>query len=388
LQGKRHLGVHSPFFTDALMDLVESGAVTNRRKETYRGKSLASYALGTPALMRWLDHNPLVEFQGIQKVYDPAQIGRNPGVVAVVAARAFDLAGRIALQIGKGNVAAGPAEVLDVARGAELSHGGRILFALTSRNRQGQPNIHVSLEGRPNLFAYHESVDRVVTEYGVANLKGCTLRERAQALIDIAHPDDRRQLVEEARDRRILYPDQVCLPPARMPFADGTTRRQVFKGAIEVLFRPIRPSDEEQMRRLFYRFSDEAIYARYFGHIQSMPHDRLQHYVNVDWTQTMSMVGVIEEKGVTKLIAEARYITEGDSGRAEVVFVVDERYQGLGIAGHLLGLLKQIAVDKGLRGFDAEVLMTNSAMMRVFKKSGIALHCQLENGTYHVQMDF
>ncbi|UCF90567.1 MAG: GNAT family N-acetyltransferase, partial [Desulfobacterales bacterium] len=195
LQIRRHLGVHSPFFTDALMDLVQSGAVTNRRKETYRGKSLASYAIGTPELMQWLDQNPLVEFQGIDKVFNPSQIGRNPRFVAVLPARRVDLSGRVALHIGKGNVATGPAEVLDFISGAEISPGGLTLFALPSRNREGKPNIRVSVEDFPNQFRRRESVDLVVTEYGAANLKGLTLRERAQALIDIAHPDDRSRLI-------------------------------------------------------------------------------------------------------------------------------------------------------------------------------------------------
>jgi GNAT superfamily N-acetyltransferase len=362
--------------------------VTNRRKETYRGKSLVSYALGTPALMRWLDQNPLVEFQGIQKVYDPAQIGRNPRFIAVVAARAIDLSGRIALQIGKGNVATGPAEVLDFVRGAELSAGGRILFALPSRNRRGQPNIYPSLKGWPNLFAFYESVDKVATEHGIASLRGLSLRERAQALIDIAHPDDRGPLVEKAKARKIIYADQVYLQGSGLLFPTGISRRQTFKGGIEVLFRPIRPSDEEPMRRLFYRFSGEAIYARYFGHVQSMPHAQMQHYVNVDWGQTMSIVGEVEENAGRQIVAEARYIQEGPRPRAEVVFIVDERYQRLGIARYLLLMLKDIAVQRGLQGFDAEVLLTNSAMMRVFKTSGLAVRAQLECGTYHVEMVF
>jgi len=141
LMYKRHLGIHSPFFTDPLMDLMLSGAVTNRRKDTHRGKSLTSYALGTPKLMRWLDKNPLVEFQRIDKVFNPLIIGRNPKFVTVVATRKVDLYGRIGLYTGKGTVASGPAEVMDFISGAELSDGGRSIFALTSRDPKGLPNI-------------------------------------------------------------------------------------------------------------------------------------------------------------------------------------------------------------------------------------------------------
>jgi acyl-CoA hydrolase len=104
------------FFAGWAMDLVKSGAVSDSRKETYRGQSLVSYALGTKDLMQWLDQNPMVEFQGIDKVFDPAQIGRNPKFNAIIPARKIDLSGKIALQIGKGNIATGPGEVLDFFR--------------------------------------------------------------------------------------------------------------------------------------------------------------------------------------------------------------------------------------------------------------------------------
>ncbi|UCD82977.1 MAG: GNAT family N-acetyltransferase, partial [Desulfobacterales bacterium] len=121
LTNKRHLGIHSPIFTDPLMDLMEIGAVTNRRKETYRGKALTSYAFGTKKLLQWLDNNPLVEFQRVSRVFNPALIGSNPRFVTVAAARKVDLHGRIGLHTGKGNVASGPAEVMDFLNGAELS---------------------------------------------------------------------------------------------------------------------------------------------------------------------------------------------------------------------------------------------------------------------------
>ena len=192
---KRHLGIHSPFFTDAVMDLVKSGAVvTNRHKGIFKGKSLSSYALGTPELFNWLDRNPLVEFQGVEYVWDPVQIGRNRKFIAVIPARKVDLSGQVALHFGTMNVAAGPNEAMDVVNGAELSPGGKTIIGLPSRNRDGQANIRLSVQDLPNLFAMRESVDMVVTEYGVAVLSGRSVRERAQALIDIAHPEDRPNL--------------------------------------------------------------------------------------------------------------------------------------------------------------------------------------------------
>ena len=268
---KRHLGVHTPFFTDALMDLVKSGAVTNRNKEIFRGKSLTSYAFGTPELMAWLNRNPLIEFQGLDKVFDPAQIGRNPQFVGILPARKVDISGRIVLHIGKGNVTAGPGDVMDLLHGAEISNGGFSIFSLPSRNRKGEPNIRISVEKFPNQLNIRESVDMVVTEYGAACLNGRSVRERAQALIEIAHPDDRSRLIANAKADRILYPDQIFLEQSAHLYPSEITTKHTFKNNTEVRFRAIKPSDEEEMRRLFYRFSDEAVYYRYFSPIKTMP---------------------------------------------------------------------------------------------------------------------
>ena len=389
LRNKRHLGIHSPLFTDPLMDLMQSGAVTNRRKDTYRGQSLTSYALGTPKLMQWLDNNPLVEFQRIDKVFNPLIIGRNPKFVTVVAARKVDLYGRIGLYVGKGNVASGPAEVMDFLSGAELSEGGRSIFALTSRDPKGAPNILLSIADLPNQFSAFEAVGAIVTEYGVAFLQGRTIRERAQALIDIAHPDDRAGLVQKAKENRILYPDQIFLAESARLYPADIAETYTVRDDLKLRFRAIRPSDEEGMRHLFYRFSEETVYYRYFQTVRSMPHAKMQEYVNVDWNQVMSIVGLVGEEGKGRIIAEARYIKIPGNPFAEVVFVVDENYQRLGIATFLYRMLIHAAKERGVRGFVAEVLYSNiGGIMKVFKKGGLAIKARLEGGVYHLEIPF
>ena len=386
LINRRHLGIHSPFFTDPLMDLMRNGAVTNRRKETYRGKALTSYALGTPKLMKWLDNNPLVEFQRIGKVFNPVMIGQNPRFVMIVAARKVDLYGRIGLYTGKGNVASGPAEVMDFVAGAELSQGGRCIFALTSRDRNHSPNILLSISNLPNLFSAVESVGAVVTEYGVAYLEGRTIRERAQALIDIAHPDDRAGLVQGAKEKKILYRDQIFLAESARLYPVDISETFAVKGNLDIRFRAIKPSDEEGMRNLFYRFSDETVYYRYFQSVRSMPHAKIQEYVNVDWNQVTSIVGLIGEEGKGRIIAEGRFIIIPSSPFAEIVFVVDEAYQRLGIASFLYKMLVQLAKEKGIKGFIAEILFSNIGAMKVFRKGQLPVKARLEDGVYHLEI--
>jgi acyl-CoA hydrolase/GNAT superfamily N-acetyltransferase len=388
LTDKRHLGIHSPIFTDPLMELMIGGTATNRRKENFRGKALTSYALGTKELMAWLDNNPLVEFQRISRAFNPLIIGSNPRFVNVVAARKVDLSGRMGLASGKGNVAAGPAEVMDFLNGAELSDGGRSIFALTSRDSDGSPNVLLSIADLPNQFNAIESVGAVVTEYGIAYLAGRTLRERAQALIDIAHPDDRAALVEAAKEKKILYGDQIFLAQSAHLYPSDIRATQTIRDDLVIRYRPIRPSDEEGMRHLFYRFSDAAVYARYFHSISSMPNAKMQEYVNVDWNQVMSLVGLIGEEGKGRIIAEARYIRIPGNSFAEVVFVVDEEYQKMGIASFLYKMLIRLAKERGLKGFAAEVLASNRGMMKVFHKGDVPVKAHLEGGVYHLEIPF
>jgi acyl-CoA hydrolase/GNAT superfamily N-acetyltransferase len=388
LAGKRNLGIHSPIVTDAMMDLIRSGAVTNRYKANWRGKSVVSYAIGTPELLAWLDRNPLVEFQGVDKVFDPSEIGRNSRYVAVMPARKVDLSGRIALHIGKGNVAAEPAEIMDFFNGAELSDGGIRIFALPSRNRRGVGNIRLSIEEFPNQFGLSQSADMIITEYGVANLKGRTVRERALALIDVSHPEDRPGLIDLAKEKKVLFSDQIYLAECAFSYPSEISARETFREGLEVRFRAIKPSDEEGMRRLFYRFSDESVYSRYFTSVRTMPHSKMQEYVNVDCNKIVSIVGLIGEPPEEHIIAEARYAKHLDRPFADVAFVVDESYQGSGIATFLYKMLVRLGREAGLKGFTADVLASNKSMMNVFEKGGLPFQAKMEQGVFSLTIPF
>jgi acyl-CoA hydrolase/GNAT superfamily N-acetyltransferase len=390
LQKKKHLGIHSPFFTDSLMDVVKSGAVTNRHKGSYRGKSLVSYAFGTPELMNWLDRNPMVEFQGIDKTFNPLEIGQNPNFICVLPARKADLYGRIAFHTGKGNISAGPVEAADFLSGAELSPGGKTVFALPSRNLKNEPNIRLSLNGFPNHSSLRESIDMIITEYGIAAIASRTIRERAQALIEIAHPDDRQTLFQQAKKEKLLYEDQIFLNESTHLYPSEISTRHTFKNNTTIRFRAIKPSDEDEMRRLFYRFSDESVYYRYFSPIKTMPHAKMQEYVCIDYSKIMSIVGLIGDPGSGHIIAEARYVKEHlNSLEADVAFVVDEAYQGLGIATFIYKMLIRLAKERGIKTFTADVLSTNNSMMKVFERGEMPIKARMEGGIYHltIQLD-
>ncbi len=388
LSRKRDLSVHSIIMTDALMEVIKSGAVTNRNKRFFRNKSVVSYAQGTKELYRWLDRNPLVEFQGIDTVMDPRIMSMNEKYTKILPARRVDLSGIVALQVGRQNVTLDPGEVHSVFMGAALSPGGRTIFALPSRNYHNKPNIILSAKDYPNQFTNQESLDLIITEYGVASMRGRTQRERALALIDIAHPDDRWELVQQAKTANILYQDQMYLTESGHCYPDDIAHQHTFKNGLTVWFRAIKPSDEDDMRKLFYRFSDKAVYYRYFAPLKAMPHQQMQEYVNIDYINIMSIVGIILEAGAEHIIAEARYANLQDSSYADVAFVVDEKYIGVGIAKYMLDLLINTAKKRGIRGFKADVLTVNKPMLKVFESSRYPMHAIVKSGVYEVTIPF
>ena len=127
--------------------------------------------------------------------------------------------------------------------------------------------------------------------------------------------------MEQAKDANILYPDQIYLSESGRLYPEEMAAEHVFKDGLTVRFRAIRPSDVDEMRRLFYRFSDEAVYYRYFSPIKTMPHARMQDYVNIDYRGTMSVVGLVGDPGEGRIIAEARYVRLPDRPLADIAFV-------------------------------------------------------------------
>jgi GNAT superfamily N-acetyltransferase len=263
-----------------------------------------------------------------------------------------------------------------------------MVCALPSRNLKGQSNFKISIEDYPNQFNFREVLDMVVTEYGIAYLKRISIRERAMALIDIAHPDDRADLVRQAKDANLIYPDQIYLSEAGRFYPKDLEHSRSFKDNLILRLRAIKPSDEDQMRRLFYRFSEEDVYYRYFSPVQTMPHTKMQSYVNIDYRNTLSIVGLEGTKGEARIVAEARYVRNQENLFADVAFIVDEEYQGKGIASYLYQMLINVAKKKGIEGFTADVLPTNTGMLRVFRKGPYPVTSSLNSGVYHLTIPF
>ena len=210
LHGKHDLGVHTEMFSDGLVPLVESGAITNRRKAVFPGRIVTAFCVGTQTTFDFVHDNPLVTFAGCDRTNDTATIRRNPQVVAINSALEIDLTGQVCADSIGHRIYSGIGGQMDFIRAAALSPGGKPVIALPSTAKGGTiSRIRPELKPGAGVVTTRGHVHWVVTEHGAVNLWGMTLRERAEALISIAHPDFRAELTAAARGRRI-FPGVGC----------------------------------------------------------------------------------------------------------------------------------------------------------------------------------
>jgi 4-hydroxybutyrate CoA-transferase len=200
LGDKRDLGIHTEMFSDRLVDLIDTGAVTNRMKQVHPGRIVTSFVIGTKRLFDFVHDNPMVEFHACDRTNDTALIGRNPRVTAVNSAIQIDLTGQVCADSMGHRIYSGIGGQMDFIRGAARSRGGKPIIALPSTAARGTiSRIVWELAPGAGVVTTRGHVHWVVTEYGAVNLHGKSIRERAEALISIAHPDFRAELTRESR---------------------------------------------------------------------------------------------------------------------------------------------------------------------------------------------
>jgi acyl-CoA hydrolase len=205
LKQKRHLGIHTEMFSDGVVELFESGVITGEAKTLHRGKIVASFVLGTRKSFDFLDNNPFVEFHPSDYVNDPFVIAQNERMVAINSALAVDLTGQVCADSLGTSIYSGFGGQLDFIRGSARAKGGKPIIALSSTAKDGAVSriVDTLLPGS-GVVTTRADVHYVVTEYGVASLFGKSLRERADALTAVAHPDFRQELQAAARRRRLI----------------------------------------------------------------------------------------------------------------------------------------------------------------------------------------
>jgi len=389
LKGKHDLGIHTELITDDILDLIQSGAVTGNRKSIDRGKVVASFCMGSRELYDFIDDNPLFSFRPTEYVNDSNVIGKQNRMVSVNMALEIDLTGQVCSDSEDGFFYSGVGGQVDFNRGAARSEGGRAIITIPSTTRDGRSRISCSLSRGAGVVVSRATVHYVVSEYGVAYLHGKSVQDRTLALISIAHPDHREQLLKEAIEARYIRQAFVQVEGKFMVAPqDMMKATYLLDSGTERYFRPIHPTDEPLMRDLLYDLSQETLYYRFMSHNQHFGQREIQNFVYVDHRKDVAIVGTLPEAHGDDIVAVGRYYLDERSNRAEVAFVIRDEWQNKGLGTFMFKHLITLAKASGIAGFTAEVLRDNKRMQAIFNHSGYKVQSSVEEGVYSFRIEF
>jgi len=368
---------------------MKAGVVTNSEKTVDRGKTIASFCMGTKPTYEYIHDNPSIEFKTIDYTNNPLIIAQQRRMTAINAALQIDLTGQATAEsLGK-SFFSGIGGQADFMRGAILAPGGKSILALRSTTEDEQTSRIVPFipEGA-GITLNRGDVHYVVTEYGIAYIHGKNIRERAMDLIAIAHPKFRPWLIEEAKKDGLIYRDQAFIPGKKGEYPEHLETYRTTKTGIKLFLRPVKISDEELLKDFFYSLSDQSLYRRFISTRKDMPHERLQEMVVIDYTKELVILAVVEQNGKEVVVGVGQYGIQEYQHWAEVAFAVRDDYQYKGIGQVLLSYLTLIAKRNGLLGFTAEVLVENKPMLHLFEKMGFNIEKRSSAGVYELKMEF
>ncbi|MBN2797966.1 MAG: GNAT family N-acetyltransferase [Deltaproteobacteria bacterium] len=388
LKCKKNLGIHTEMLSDSIIDLIEAGVVNGAEKTTDHGRVVVSFAMGTQRLFDYVNDNPIFAFHPAEYVNDSALIAKQRKMVAINMALQVDLTGQVCADSIGTEFYSGIGGQVDFNRGAAKCPDGKAIIALPSTARQGTVSrITTFLTEGAGVVTSRGDVHYVVTEFGVAYLHGKTVAERALALITIAHPDFRSELLMGAVRARYVKPamggfqDRLQLGPSdlrtTMLLNDGT----------QVQFRHVHPTDEAGMAELFNALSRETLYYRFMSRTPRIPRKQIMDFTYVDHRSEVALVGYLPAAHGDEIIAIGRYYLDKTTNRAEVAFVVRDDWQRNGIGKFLYRQLARIARGNGISGFTAEVLADNKGMQTVFHGSGHKLKMKRADGVCHFDIE-
>jgi acyl-CoA hydrolase/GNAT superfamily N-acetyltransferase len=386
LGDKTDLGIHSLMILDVMKDLAGRGVITNRKKGFNEGKMVASGAVGSEELYRYLDRNPAIEFRPCDYVSNPVMIARHSKMTAINRVTSVDLKGQVAADGIAQNHFSDVAGLVDFSRGAAMAPGGKSIVVVQSTSDDGQ-HSNIVLEQAAGAVAIPAAdVTYVITEYGAVNLFGKNVQERAMAMISIAHPDFRERLFEQGRhmgligQERKLYESQFGVYPAWL-------EEVVAIAGQKVTLRPVKTVDDRLIQEHFYEMDEKDIAKRFFGRKHHFYWDEMKDMFIVDYTKNCSIVAYVGEEGYGRIVGIGGYFLEG-SGAGEVAYSVAKDWQGKGIAVRLQQKVVDAALANGLVGLDAVVLKENFSMLALFKKLPYQIRTKYEDGILTLKCRF
>ncbi|MGV8075663.1 MAG: GNAT family N-acetyltransferase [Syntrophobacteraceae bacterium] len=389
LEDKKDLGIHTQMITDAFLPLFQNKVITNQKKSLLPGRAVTSLCMGSRELYDYVNNNPMFVFMNSGYVNDPAIIARNDNLISISSALEVDLTGQVCSDSVGYYFYSGIGDQVDFLRGSAMSKGGFSIIALPSTAANGSVSRIVShLSEGAGVATTRGDVNYVVTEYGIAELKGKSIYQRVMELSQIAHPQFRAALIKEAKKHHYIFADQ--LPPHQedLIFLEGYKRTFQLRNGKTIELRPLLPSDEFAFRNFFYSLQAETIFYRFFYHRKLFSHKVIQEqWANVDYRKNMSIIGLVSQGGHKEIMAIGTYAFAEESF-AEVAMVVHEDFQGQGVGSALLKILEEIAKENSYKGFTAAVLKDNAGMIRVFQNRYPNCKMVPKGNEINITMDF
>ena len=388
LKDKKDLGIHSEMISDGIIDLIECGAINGKFKTLDRGQIVASFCMGTRRLYDYVNNNPIFAFHPTEYVNSFSVIERQKKMVSINVAQEVGLTGQVSVDTLDAQFYSGMGGHIDFSRGAACSDGGKAIIVMPSTTSDGKSSlIRTYLAPGSGVGTTRSDVHYVVTEYGVAYLHGKNVQERALALISIANPKFRADLIREAVKAKFVRPEMAEVDNFVVGPQELKTSLLLEDGT-QIGFRAIHPTDEPRIRDLIYGLSSETLYNRFMTHTKWLSREEVQNFVYIDHRNEVAIVGTLPEAFGEDIIAVGRYNLDPKTNRAEVAFIVEDTWQGRGIGSFLLEHLITVAKRNGIAGFRAEMLPGNKAMESVFQKSGCKVKSQLKGDVTFFELDF
>jgi acyl-CoA hydrolase/GNAT superfamily N-acetyltransferase len=387
LKSKKYLGVHTELLSDGIVELMQLGVIDNSRKTVDRGKTVATFCMGKRTTYDFIDDNPAIEFRTIEYTNDPIVIAQHENIVAINSALEIDLTGQATAEsIGK-VFYSGVGGQADFMRGAILSRNGKTILTIQSTALDDTVSRIVPfLSEGCGVTMIRGDIQYVVTEYGIAYLHGKNIRERAMELIAIAHPKFRPWLIEEAKKLNLIYKDQAFVPGKRGEYPESLVTNRTTKTGLQITLRPVKISDETLIKDFFYSLSDQSLYRRFISVRRDMPHERLQEFVVIDYTQETMILATTGDEDKEEVVGIGQYGIGQDTHSAEVAFAVRDKAQKQGIGTELLNYLIYLGKRNGLLSFSAEVLYENKPMLSIFDKAGFMI-ISSGGGVYYLNLN-
>ncbi len=390
LTDKKDLGIHTQVITDGLLPLFKNKCITNRKKNYLKDRVVASLCMGSKKLYDFVDNNPIFYFKSSEFVNDPNTIAKNDNLISISSALEVDLTGQVCTDSKGYLFYSGIGDQVDFIRGSSMSKGGFSIIIIPSTAQDGKVSrIVPHLSEGAGVATTRGDIDIIVTEYGIAEMRRKSIYQRVMELARIAHPKFRAELIEEAKKRHYIFPDQLPPTTQDLLFLDQYHYAFTLANGKNVDFRPLLPSDEFESRHFYYSLQEDSIYYRFFNKRKVFSRDMLQQqWAEVDYRRNMTIIGLMQLGKRKQIVAIGSY-AELDNDTAEVAFLVKERLHGMGIGSYLLEILESIAKENHYRQFSATVLSENQKMLNVFQKRyPSAKFLRSGSGEVEVQMLF